>query len=199
MIGNKTMNKLLNKDILVACKVASTSTIKPALACVKITPKKIIATDSFRAIIIDRKDDMDAKAFPEGEKANLSEEGVLIYAKQLSKKLKLRKNKHLKSISETALLIEKEKTVDIRTTDLETTDTIAFNKVDEEYPDVEMLIPNTLPLAVGSFDVNFLIGLLECFKDKTMEPVEIQMREDNKVLVIKKGNKIGLIMPRNKK
>ena len=194
------MNKLINKDVLIAAKIASKSPIKPALASVFITPEKIIATDSFKALIIDRIDDVNSEDFPVAEpKANLSDEGVLIKADQLLKKLKFTKNKTLEIINEKALLVEKDDSVDIITTDLETTDTVNFRKVDDSFPDVEALIPTDEPKVSADFSPIMLIELLEAFKEKSLlETITIEMRGSDEVLIIKSKNKTGLIMPKVK-
>jgi len=186
------MNKLLTKDILIASSVASKSNIKPELSSVKITNDEIIATDSFKAIIIKRDDDVSIEEYPGGDKAKLSDDGVLIDATQVLKKLKFHKIKNIPILSEKAIIIEKENTVDIQTTDLETIDTVSFRKVNGNYPSFDKLIPTDEDFIKIKLSPTLLREIIGCFKDDMS--IEIEVRKD-KPIVIKSGNKTGLLMP----
>lgn len=187
-------DKVLTKEILAVCEVASKIKFKTELACVQIKPDTIIATDTFKAIIIKRKDFF-VDNYPGGELAKLSNKGVLINAKELKQHLKFVKYKSLPDIDEKAIVIEKDKDVEIQVVDMKRGSNSVFNfrKVNEEYPDIEKIIPTNKPLAKVELNADYLIDLLKCFKG---ENINIEIRGKNEAVIIENRNKdkTGIIM-----
>jgi len=161
--------KTIDKSILLAAKIAAkTRDNNNILSNVQIKSNEIIATESHYLLKIKKWNGFDVEEFPTFDKtplhSNIPEKGILINAKDILKKLKFEKSQTL-PILETAVILNKEKTAEFLTTDLETNTKIELKKSEGIYPDVTKVFPDKdSEHKTITFFADFLIELLQAFK-----------------------------------
>ena len=194
--------KTLSKDLLLAAKFASKNPSRPVLTSVMVTNEKIVATDSFKLIEITHKTE-DSADFPTVPGVKLVQEleaPVLLPAKDLLAKLKFPIKAPLPILENGALCNDSEKTIGIVTSDLDTSTTLQFKKVEGDFPDYSRIMPQEPPVQTILMDAEILIEALQAFKDGNTNLVELQFFSDVRPLMLlgkteENENKKALVMP----
>ena len=192
----------LNKDLLLAAKFASKDPSRPVLTSVMVTNEKIVATDAFKLIEITHKTpgSEDFPIVPGVKLVQELEAPVLLPAKDLLTKLKFPTKAPLPILENGALCNESEKTIGIVTSDLETSTTLQFKKIEGDYPDYSRIMPEEPPTQTILMDAEILIEALQAFKDGNKNLVELQFYTNTKPLMLvgkttENENKKALAMP----
>lgn len=198
--------KTLSKDLLLAAKFASKNPSRPVLTSVMVTNEKIVATDSYKLIEITHKteDSADFPVVPGVKLVQELEAPILLPAKDLLAKLKFPTKAPLLILENGALCNDSEKTIGIVTSDLDTSTTLQFKKVEGNYPDYSHIMPQEPPVQTILMDAELLIEALQAFKDGDTNLVELQFFSNVRPLILlgkatENENKKALVMPRKPK
>jgi len=199
---------ILNKKAIGACMIASQDTLRPALACVKIEEKRMIGADGYKMIIIER--NTEVNNFNHEDLPNMGtvvkNEEYLLNASQLKVALQRIPKKTDLPILKNIWTIESERDnqVKVISTDLSSNSIDYIEKCDANYPNVDIIIPTSEPIATISFSIPYMIELLKAIDiagaKETSSIVTVEIHDKLAPIMLRSidsnKNKItGLLMP----
>lgn len=185
---------LVSKDILPIAKLAKKYSDRFG---VTIYPDgRVVGTDSFSLIEVNRKNKFDSEDFPIGDNKFFEMEKPLnLPSEHVLNKQKFEKKQSLPILENGALLKGENGTVKIRTTDLDTVTEISYKPMDVEFPKYEELFPKN-PTISTTYNIDVISGVLNRLKELGVSEITfLTSAEKDKPLILITDEIRALVMP----